>query len=77
MKEGKVVPVLNYSSSEQWRRKGMDVYIHILMTSALVGGDLSASLPAALPRRPVPIALEAEWAPELVWMSWTVEKYYP
>jgi hypothetical protein len=29
--------------------RGVDVYIHILLTSALVGGEWSAYAPAALP----------------------------
>jgi hypothetical protein len=41
---------------------GVDVYIHIFLTSALVGGEWSASRPAALSpgkEPPVPIGQEA------------------
>jgi hypothetical protein len=38
----KVVPVLNYAIKTYG---GVDVYIHIFLTSALVGGEWSASRP--------------------------------
>jgi hypothetical protein len=50
-----------------------------LLTSALGGGEWSASRPVrASPtgkRPPVPIVQEAGWAPELVWTQRLQEKY--
>jgi hypothetical protein len=59
---------------------GVDVYIHIFLTSALVGGKWSALRPAALPpgkELPVPIRYEAVWAPEAIWTTWRRENSCP
>jgi hypothetical protein len=40
--KSKVVPVLNYAMKAQ---VGVDVWIHIFLTSALAGGEWSASCP--------------------------------
>jgi hypothetical protein len=42
---GKVVPVLNYAMKAYG---GVDVYIHIIFASALVGGEWLASHPLLL-----------------------------
>jgi hypothetical protein len=52
---------------------GVDVYIHIFLTSALAGGEWSASRPGSFtPRKepPVPIVQEVGWTPEPVWTTW-------
>jgi hypothetical protein len=49
---------------------GVDVYIHIFLTSALVGGELSASRPGRFTsgkESPVAIVQEVGWTPELIW----------
>jgi hypothetical protein len=33
---------------------GVDIYVHVFLTSALVGGEWSASRPAVLPARKEP-----------------------
>jgi hypothetical protein len=53
------------------------VQVETFLTSALDGGQWSASRPAALaPRReaPVPIGMEAGWAPDPVWTLWSREE---
>jgi hypothetical protein len=49
---------------------GVDVYIHVFLILALVGGDWSASGPGRLTPRgrkpPTLIGEEVEWAPEPV-----------
>jgi hypothetical protein len=42
-KKGKVVPVLNWLSSKQWRHLGE--WMYVILTSALAGGECSASHP--------------------------------
>jgi hypothetical protein len=52
---------------------GVDVYIHIFLTSALAGGEWSTSRPGRFTPRekaPVTIAEEVAWTPEPVWMTW-------
>jgi hypothetical protein len=59
---------------------GVDVYIHVFLTSALVGGECSASHPRCFTLRkepPVSTGQEAWWAPQLVWTTWGGEKSYP
>jgi hypothetical protein len=51
---------------------GVDVKIHVFLTSALVGGEWSASPSGKEPL--LPIGHEAEWAPEPVWMTHGGEK---
>jgi hypothetical protein len=49
------------------------VQIHIFLTSALAGGEWSASCPGRFtPGKdsPVPSGQEAGWAPEPVWKTW-------
>jgi hypothetical protein len=41
----KVVPILNYKQYAMKTNGGVDVQIHVLLTSALVGGQWSASRP--------------------------------
>jgi hypothetical protein len=50
---------------------GLDVSIHIFVTSALALTEWSASRPAAL--RPVSIGYEVGWTPEPVWTLWRRE----
>jgi hypothetical protein len=55
---------------------GLDVQIHIFLTSALVGGSVQLHVPVALPpgkEPPVFIGQEAGWAPEPVWTTWRRE----
>jgi hypothetical protein len=57
---------------------GVDVYIHVFLTSALVGGEWPASrLAALLPGKEPPVSIEQEagWAPELVLMTWRRENF--
>jgi hypothetical protein len=54
---------------------GVDVQIHTLLTSALVGGECSASRPGRFtpgesPPPSVPIGQEAGWVPQPVWTTW-------
>jgi hypothetical protein len=42
---GKLAPVFSYLSTTPWRRMKVDVKIRIFLTSALVGGERSASRP--------------------------------
>jgi hypothetical protein len=56
---------------------GVDVWIHIFLTSTLAGGKWSTSrLGKFTPkeRAPVPIGQEAGWAPKPVWTLWSREK---
>jgi hypothetical protein len=56
----------------------VDVYIHVFFTSALLGGQWSASCPGRLnpgERAPVPIGWEIEWDPEPVWTMWRREYF--
>jgi hypothetical protein len=53
--------------------EGVHVQIHVLLTSALVGGGLLASGPGSItPGKvpPVPVGEEAGWVPEPVWTTW-------
>jgi hypothetical protein len=53
-----------------------DVQIYVFFTSALGGGEWSASRPGRFPlgkEPPVPIGYEAGWAPEPVWPTWRRE----
>jgi hypothetical protein len=55
---------------------GVDVQIHVSLTSALAGGEWSASRPGRFTpgkEPPVPIGKEAGWAPEPVWTLWRSE----
>jgi hypothetical protein len=58
----------------------VEVQIHSFLTSALEGGERSASRPGrALPpgkEPPVPIVQEAGWAPEPVWTQRLEEKSF-
>jgi hypothetical protein len=62
---------LKQSHYTPWRRLGKRYSSYSLSTSALDGGEWSASRPSRplAPGKvpPVPIVQEAEWAPELVW----------
>jgi len=51
---------------------GMEVQLHEFLTSALDGGDWSASPPGRFTpgRNKVPIGWEAVWAREQVWTQW-------
>jgi hypothetical protein len=52
---------------------GVDVYTHIFLTSAVDGGEWSASRPARFTpgKEPsVPTRWEAGWTPEPVWRTW-------
>jgi hypothetical protein len=52
--------------------------MHVFLTSALVGGDWSASRPGRFTPgegASVPIGKEAGWALELVWTTWRIENY--
>jgi hypothetical protein len=51
---------------------GVDVSIQVFLTSALAGGEWSASRPGRLTpeeRAPVPVGWEAGWDPEPVWTT--------
>jgi hypothetical protein len=51
---------------------GVDVQINIFLTSALVGGEWSASRPGRFTpgkKTPVPIVYEVGWTPEPVWTT--------
>jgi hypothetical protein len=55
---------------------GVDAKIYILLTSALVGGEWSASPTAALPpgnEAPVPIGYEVGLTPVPIWTTWRSE----
>jgi hypothetical protein len=59
---------------------GVDVLTHVFLASALVGGERSASRPGRFTpgeRVPVPIGLEAGWAPESVWATLRTENCCP
>jgi hypothetical protein len=59
---------------------GMDIQIHIFLTSALVGGEWSVSRPAALSpgKEPeVPIIQEGWWTPEPIWTIWRRQNSWP
>jgi hypothetical protein len=48
---------------------GVEVYLHVILTSTLDGGELSASRPRRFTsgkKIPVPIGQETGWAPEPV-----------
>jgi hypothetical protein len=52
---------------------GVDVKIHVFLTSILAGGEWSASRPCSFTVRkeaPVPIREETDWAPEPCWTTW-------
>jgi hypothetical protein len=60
--------------------KGVDVYIHIFLTSALIGGEWSDSrLGRFTPGKEslVPIVYEDGWIPEPVWKTWRSENSWP
>jgi hypothetical protein len=73
-KKGKVFPLLNLIN--HYVRKvygGVDVYIHIFLTSALVGGEWSASRPGRFTpgKEPsVPIVKEVGWTPSAGVDAW-------
>jgi hypothetical protein len=57
---------------------GVDVYIHVFVTWALVGGEWSASRLATLllwKESPVSIGQEAGWVSEPVLMTWRRENF--
>jgi hypothetical protein len=53
---------------------GVDVYIHVFLTSALAGGEWSTSHPDRFtPPGKEPLVLigqEVKWTPEPVWTTW-------
>lgn len=52
---------------------GLKGQLHLVLTSALYGGEWSATAESALPLRKeqlVCVKYESGWAPELVWMFW-------
>jgi hypothetical protein len=54
--------------------------MHIFLTSALDGGELSVSRPGRITpegRSLVPIGYEVGWTPEQVWTTWRRENYWP
>jgi hypothetical protein len=53
---------------------GVYVQIHIFLTSALVGGEWSASRPG---RFTPSTHWEAGWAPEPVWKTWRRKNSWP
>jgi hypothetical protein len=58
----------------------VDVQTHVFLTSALVGGQWSASRPGHTTpekRTPVPIGYEIEWTLEPVWTTWRRENSWP
>jgi hypothetical protein len=63
--KGKGQPITGH----QGPRGGLEVYLYSFSTSALGGGGWSAPRPGRFTpwKDPVPIVLEAGWAPELVW----------
>jgi hypothetical protein len=66
-----------YAMETNW---GVDVWIHIFLTSALVGGERSASGPGRFTPEEepqVPIVQEAGWAPEQVWTIWRSQNSCP
>jgi hypothetical protein len=63
---GKQVWIPRASLIKQYAMKtygGMDLQIHILLTSALVEVSGQLTAPGVLPRRKEPLVPEAEWAP--------------
>jgi hypothetical protein len=59
---------------------GVGVYIHIFLTSALVGGEWSATRPGRFTpgeRAPGTHWIEGWWATEPVWTTWRDEKSCP
>jgi len=57
---------------------GMRVKLLALLTSALHGGEWSASLSGRFaPGAAVPIGQEAGWAPDPVWTRWRGENITP
>jgi hypothetical protein len=59
---------------------GVDVQIHVFLTSAQFVVSGQHHTPAALPpgeEPPVPIGKEAGWAREPVWTTWRGEESYP
>jgi hypothetical protein len=59
---------------------GVDVWIHIFLTSALAASEWSAYAPAVLlpgKEAPVPIRSEVGWTPEPVWTMWRRENSWP
>jgi hypothetical protein len=58
--------------------EGVDVWIHVFLTSALDGGDWSASRPGRfIPGERPPFTHWIGGAPEPVWTTWRGEKSYP
>jgi hypothetical protein len=58
----------------------VDVEIHVFLTSALVGGERSASHPGRFnPQEEPPVSIGEEngWTPEPAWMTWRGEKSFP
>jgi hypothetical protein len=55
---------------------GVDVQIHIYLTSAVAGSKWSASRPGCFTteeKPPVPTIRAVGWAPEPVWTTWRRE----
>jgi hypothetical protein len=53
----------------------VDVWIHLFLTLALVGGEWSALPPEKMP--PIPIGEEAVWPPEPAWKTGDEKKLAP
>jgi hypothetical protein len=59
---------------------GMEVQLHIFLTSALVAGEWLASCPGRFTpgkETPLPIGYEIGWTPEPVWTTWRRENSWP
>jgi hypothetical protein len=57
--------------------RGVDVYIHIFLTSALLRGEWSPAALSPGKEPPVSIGYEAVWAPEPVWTTQRRENSWP
>jgi hypothetical protein len=56
--------------------RAVDVQTHVFLTSALVGGEVSASFPGRFTLE-VSIRWEAAWTPEPTWTTWRTENSCP
>jgi len=60
-------------------KRGVEVYLHSFLTSALDGGEWCGSCPAHVKARksvPCTLHLEARWAPELLCTFLRAERYF-